>query len=407
MQTLKPVPVSGTFLFAAPHRAMFLSGGVVLLIAFVIWMIELTARAGLIGSIDMQLPAGWVHALLVGSGVFPFFMFGFLLTAMPRWQGVGDLPQASWLRAWRVLASGWGVVIAGLWLPGLLLVGLVVVFIGWSMIAMVLWRVAQAPRDDVVHARTVMWAILAGLPALAAWVVCAVTGDGRWARIAINVAFWWSLLPVFIAVSHRMIPFFSANVIADYVVIRPRWALAVLVGASFVHGALALTGLGVLSWITDAPAAAVALWLSWRWRIRPALSVPLLGMLHIGFAWLGMGFLLLAVQAAGASAGYFWLGLAPLHAIGIGFFASILLAMVSRVTLGHSGRPLKADRLTWGLFLALQVVVVLRITADLVPGVLSTTVMWLAAVGWLAIFTAWSVRYLPIYWRPRVDGKPG
>lgn len=407
MQTLKPVPAAGAFLLVAPHRPMFFSGGVLLLIAFALWMVELGARAGLVSTLAWPLPAGWLHALLVGSGVFPFFMFGFLLTAMPRWQGVGDLPKANWVRAWRVLASGWGLVIAGLWLPGLLLAGLVVVFVGWSMVSWVLWRVAQAPRDDVVHARTVTMAILAGLPALAAWVVCVATGDGMWARIAINIAFWWSLLPVFIAVSHRMIPFFSSSVLADYVVVRPRWALVVLVGASLTHGALALAGQNALTWIVDAPAAAVALWLSWRWRMRPALGVPLLGMLHIGFAWLGVGFLLFAVQAVAASTGHFWLGLAPLHALSIGFFASILLAMVSRVTLGHSGRPLKADRLTWGLFLGLQFVMILRLAADLVPWAMSAMLMFLAVTGWLVVFVAWSIRYLPIYWRPRVDGKPG
>lgn len=168
-----------------------------------------------------------------------------------------------------------------------------------------------------------------------------------------------------------------------------------------------MAGQGAYTWIVDLPAALVALWLSWQWRLLPALRVPLLGMLHLGFAWFGIGLALYAVQGLAAGFGVTVLGLAPLHALGVGFFASVLLAMVSRVTLGHSGRPLVADRLTWGLFLGLEAVVLTRLLADLVPWSWSGGVMLVAVLGWLGVFGAWSWRYLPIYWRARADGRPG
>jgi uncharacterized protein involved in response to NO len=130
-------------------------------------------------------------------------------------------------------------------------------------------------------------------------------------------------------------------------------------------------------------------------------------MLHVGFAWLGVALFLFAVQGIALSLGRPALGLAPLHALGAGFFGSVLLAMVSRVTLGHSGSKLTADRLTWGLFIGLEGVVVVRIVADLVPGEWSGGFMLAAVLGWIAVFAAWGVRYLPLYWRPRADGRPG
>jgi uncharacterized protein involved in response to NO len=103
---------------------------------------------------------------------------------------------------------------------------------------------------------------------------------------------------------------------------------------------------------------------------------------------------------------FIW-GLAPLHALTIGCFATLMLGMGTRVTLGHSGLPFDIDRVLTLLFVGIQLVAILRVSAD----ILSLAAMpWLyvaAAVLWLACFTPWVWRYLPAYWRPRADGRPG
>lgn len=398
---------SPSILFAAPHRPMFFLGGAMVLVAFVVWTIELAARVGLGSAPTWALPPTWMHALLVLAGVFPPFMFGFLLTAMPRWQGEHDLTPDAWLWPWRFLATGWVLSLVGLVLPGLLPLGLLLALVGWIAVERVLWRVAYNAHPQKLHARTVWWGLAAGGLGLASWLVFTLTGEGAFARFAIASGVWWFMLPVFFTVCHRMVPFFSSNIIENYEMVRPRWALGVVVGASVVHGALAIADLGSLTWIVDAPAAATALWLSWKWRLVPSLRVPLLGMLHIGFVWLGVGLALSAVQSFALMLGHAMLGLAPLHALGVGFFASVLLAMVSRVTLGHSGSKLVADRLTWSLFLGLELVAFVRVAAEIVPFAWSANLMLAAAVGWVAIFAAWALRYMPAYVRPRSDGRPG
>lgn len=398
--------VPGMMLFRAPHRAMFLGGCVMLLASFGLWAIEIAARAGFMGVMAWTLPPAWMHALLILCGVFPFFIFGFLLTAMPRWQGVADLVAHDWVWAWRLLASGWCMALAGLLLPGALVPGLLVVLAGWVMLLRVLGRVALHRNPDRTHALLTFSALIAGCVGLGAWLPAVVTQDGHWARIATQLGLWWFLLPVFFTVCHRMVPFFSANVIKPYVVVRPRWAFA-LVAASVVHGALAMGGHEDLAWIVDVPAASIALWLSWKWRLIAALKVALLGMLHVGFAWLGIGLVLFAVQGFAAMVDVHLFGLAPLHAIGLGYFGSILLAMVSRVTLGHSGQALKADRLTVMLFVTLQLVTLARLGADIGPASFSNGLMAASVAAWCLVFSAWAIRYAPSYWRARVDGKPG
>ena len=380
-------PAQSVF-FAAPHRPMFFSGGVMLLVAFALWTIELAARTGMWPAPPWVLPPAWMHAVLVLPGIFPFFMFGFLLTAMPRWQGEPDVTAAVWLTPWRLLAAGWAVVVAGLLVPGLLAVGLLIVLAGWVGVLRVLWRVAFNDNPNSLHARVVTCALAAGGLGVVAWFLFTVTGDGVWAGVAINAGLWWCLLPVFFTVCHRMIPFFSSSIIKEYTIVRPHWALYLVVAASVIHGALAMAEFDATTWLVDALAAAAV-------------------MLLVGFAWLGVAFVLSTVQSVAVMSGHWWLGLAPLHALGVGFFGSVLLGMVSRVTLGHSGGKLVADRLTWTLFLGLQVVTVVRLAAEFVPLSWSSVAMLVAVLGWLGVFGLWAMRYLPVYLRPRSDGRPG
>ena len=138
----------------------------------------------------------------------------------------------------------------------------------------------------------------------------------------------------------------------------------------------------------------------------------MLAVLHVAFLWLGLAMSLYAVQSLlllVSSGRTHVLGLAPLHALTIGLLASIVLAMASRVTLGHSGRELVADGVTWALFLGFQATAVVRVLGDTALGAaLGAGYLYIgAAVIWLACYAAWAMKYSPVYWRPRVDHKVG
>ena len=94
-----------------------------------------------------------------------------------------------------------------------------------------------------------------------------------------------------------------------------------------------------------------------------------------------------------------------MHAMFIGFFGSVLVAMVTRVTQGHSGRPLKMPALAWFAFAALQIVAVMRVVAEVAPDALFWQVA--SAIGWLLALLPWVTRIGRIYLSPRADGRPG
>ena len=142
------------------------------------------------------------------------------------------------------------------------------------------------------------------------------------------------LLPIYFTVCHRMFPFFAGAVIPA-IAGAPMWVLA------------AFWALAVLTWRWSSPrlrlavarrcAAGCTVRLGcWRWWPRAKPIPPLLRVLFLGFAWLPLAFALYAAQSLWfAPTGEFVLGRAPAHALFIGFFGSLLVAMVTRVTQGH------------------------------------------------------------------------
>jgi uncharacterized protein involved in response to NO len=102
------------------------------------------------------------------------------------------------------------------------------------------------------------------------------------------------------------------------------------------------------------------------------------------------------------------LGRAPIHALGMGFFGGMLIAMVTRVTMGHSGRPLAMDRVALACFVTAQVAAAARVLSELATA--PVAVQWLllgSIAAWLGAFGLWSARHAPIYLAPRSDGRPG
>jgi uncharacterized protein involved in response to NO len=116
----------------------------------------------------------------------------------------------------------------------------------------------------------------------------------------------------------------------------------------------------------------------------------------------------LARDGALVLTGEWALGRAPVHALGMGFFGGMLVAMVTRVTMGHSGRPLRMDRGMLACFVALQLGAASRVLSEIVQAPAFVQWFLLASVGlWVAAVAVWVQRVGVIYLNPRIDGKPG
>jgi uncharacterized protein involved in response to NO len=394
-------------LAAAPHRLLFLVGATNVLAAMIWWAMWLVAsRWQLLELTQPPIPAGWMHAIVMQYHVLPPFIFGFLLTVFPRWLSLAPLKPQRFLPVAVGLLGGQVLTLAGLaGSVALLRIGALFTICGWAYGTWLLTRLVVCAGGRPWHALSCLGALASGLVGLVAWLLLTLRIDAHVAMLAIKLGGVTMLLPIYFTVCHRMIPFFTNIVVRDYRIVRPMWTLGVAWLLTSLHLVLELSHAYHWTWLADAPLAALfgALLVAWR----PRTTVPaLLRVLFLGFAWLPVAFSLYAIQSAWfVVTGEFLLGRAPAHALFIGFFGSLLVAMVTRVTQGHSGRPLVLGGVATFAFVVVQLTAVTRVAAELLPDGLAWQAI--AALGWLLAFLPWVLRSAWIYVTPRADGQPG
>ena len=395
-------------LAAAPHRLMFFVGATNVLLAMTWWAIWLIdARWQMFDLPQPAIPAGWLHAVLMQYQVLPAFMFGFLLTVFPRWMNQRELKRTHYVPVGVGMFGGQLLTLIGLFagLP-LLKAGAALTFLGWSIGAAHLVRLAYRDQGRTMHALSCVFALSFGLLGLTAYMLFLQTLDAKLMFLSIKIGTGAVLLPIYFTVCHRMIAFFASGVIAHYKPQRPMWTLAAFWPLALLHVWLELRHAYEWLWLADAPMAILTGWLLAQWWPRDTSMPGLLRVLFIGFAWLPIAFALYGIQSLWfALNGDFILGRAPAHALFIGFFGSLLVAMVTRVTQGHSGRPLVLGRVAAFAFAIVQLTAVLRVVAELVPH--SLTWQAIAGIGWIVAFMPWVLRSAWIYLTPRADGRAG
>ena len=402
-------------LAAAPHRSLFLVGALQGVATMLWWVFDLAGRYGVVGTpFAWQVAPMWAHGFLMVYSFFPLFIFGFLFTTYPNWMNGEKIKPRHYLATCLSLMIGVVLFYFGLATDtAILAAGVVIMLVGWSVAIYTLLHVLiGASGQEKRHAIVTSIALLFGWLGVTAYLLWLLTESWTMLHFSRVAGIWFFLLPIVMTVSHRMIPFFSSRVLENYVIVRPYWILWLMLACSAGHGILQLSELSSYLWLVDFPLAFCALYLSFKWGLLRSFRVSLLAVLHISFAWLVLSMLLYGLQSLilmqGESKAMLF-GLAPLHALAIGFFAGMVLGMASRVTIGHSGRPLVLDNFTWLLFIGFQGAALLRVAADIVPTVAqhAPQLYLIAGMIWLACFALWAARYVPVYLRQRIDGKPG
>jgi uncharacterized protein involved in response to NO len=397
-------------LAAAPHRLLFFVGAANVLLAMAWWTAWLVdARWRVFGFAPPAAPAGWLHAVVMQYQLLPAFFFGFLLTVFPRWMNLPAPTRWHYVPVGIGLFGGQLLTLAGaLGHAPALRAGIVLTLAGWIVATTLLARLVWLDAARTWHAVSCLAALVLGGLGLAMFAAFLFGADARLAFAAIKIGTFGLLLPVYVTVAHRMFPFFAGNVVPGHQGWKPLPWLAAFWALCLVHLGLELVHGYAWLWIADAPLFALTTYWLWRnWpRARLAPVPPLLRVLFLGYAWLPVALALYLAQSLWfALDGAFVLGRAPAHALFVGFFGSLLVAMVTRVTQGHSGRPLELGRVAAIAFAAIQLVTILRLAAELLPDAMAWQAV--AGLGWLLAFAPWVVRSLRIYATPRVDGKPG
>ncbi len=388
----------GPVFFAAGFRPFFLFAAIDAAVMLPLWLVAWVGG----------LPLGVSYTAAVWHGHEMVFGFagaavgGFLLTAVPNWTNThhaSGRPLMAVFAAW--LAGRVAFSLGGLLPP------LVVAAIDLAYLPALALLVA-GPLLKAAKARNVAF-----LPILGVFWLCDL-------QIHLGIALGWGdpmagvhggiavLLVMIAVVGGRIIPSFTQNWLrmqGQAMEVRPigwieKWgavaSVAVAAGLDVVAPTSPAAGAALLA------AAAIHLVRMGRWHGWRTLANPILWVLHLGYLWLVVGMALLGLSsfsdALPASA--------AVHALTAGCVATMILGVMSRAALGHSGRPLLVSPLTVAAYVLLSAGAALRVVAPLFE---DAQVAFTHAGGtlWVLAWILFVVVYAPIVLRPRADGRPG
>jgi len=373
---------AGPALFSFGFRPFFLAAGSWAAFGILLWLPQYLGALTLpthFSALDWH-----IHEMLYGYVAAA--AAGFLLTAIPNW--TGRLPVTGWPLA----------ALALLWLAGRAAM-LVSAELGGLAAAVIdvsfLVTLAAVAAREIVAGRNwrnlrvliVLGVLIAGNVVFHAEVLLEGAADYG-IRIAIAAA-----VLLISVIGGRIVPSFTNNWLT-----RRNPGRKPVPFSRFDMIAIAVSALALIAWIA-APAHVVSgalliaaglmqgLRLA-RWAGERALADRLVLVLHVAYAFVPAGFLLLGASAltdaAPASAG--------VHAWTAGAFGLMTLAVMTRATLGHTGQTSRADRITGAIYVLVSCAAVTRIAVSYFPGYY-LDLLWAAAVLWIAAFAIFSVKY--------------
>jgi uncharacterized protein involved in response to NO len=389
MQTTAPIPFLSLGL-----RPFYLGAAVFAAVSVPLWM--WTWLGG------VELPAGvspfaWhVHEMLFGFAVA--VIAGFLLTAARTWTGQ-PMPAGAelaglfllWVSARVSLLAGYQTL--GMWLDLLFLPVLAL------RLALPLWRSRN-------HRNLFVVAVLLLLAAANALYHGAARGSlaAGFAPVAVAVAVDVLML-LMTVIGGRVIPAFSGNAIPG---LNPRsWPTVEVASIGAVVAVIAIDA--SRPWLGTAmqPVLSPLLWLAavalvlrlWGWRVWRTAPNPLLAILPLSYLWIPIHLTLRA-----------WLGAEPglvpsvaAHALTVGAMGGLMLGMMTRSALGHTGRPLRAGPLEIVCFIAVHAAAIARVAAPLSGSGRQSLWLLVSALLWSLAFATFALGYLPILTRRRAD----
>lgn len=377
-------------LFGYPFRIFFLSLTVLALIAIPLWLLVVTGALDL----PLALPGVFWHQHEMLFGFLSAAIAGFLLTAVCVWTQTERMHGARLVALWLVWLAGRLLLALGGDLPVWLVQGvnlaffpLIVLDAGWRV-----WHARQRRQLMLMVVLGLLWAMQIGF---------VFSFDRQF--VAGGLVMAMALISI---VGGRITPAFSAGWLRgqggnpEAVKIRPRLDLAVLLSMIALLATL-LVGwtplIGIVALVSSVlMLIRLAGWKGWLTRAE-----PLLWSLHLSMLWIPVS---LALLAGDMLLG--WSGGAWLHAAGVGAVGGLILAVIARVTLGHTGRAMVLPKGMVLAFIAIHVATLVRVVTAL-EGLPWMSGLFASAVLWELAFLLFLLRYTSILASPRVDGKPG
>ena len=382
--------------FRGGFRPFFACGALWAMVALTLWLGALSGIFTLPTHFD---PLAW-HRHEMLFGFVGAIIAGFLLTAIPNWTGrlpIAGGPLAALFGLW--LAARGAVLFSaylGPLVAALLDVGFYVVLAALAAREVF----ASKNRNIPIVVLVLLFAIANALDHIAA--ARMIDDDGVGSRAAIVI-----VIVMISLIGGRVVPSFTRNWLAKQGAQR---GLPTQPGR-FDIVVIAATAIAMAGWLIAPLSSSVGFLLLSaatlqavrlaRWGGVHAWRDPLVLVLHVGYAWVPVGLCLLGLSIVGTAVPVS----GAIHALTAGAMATMILAVTTRATLGHTGRELKASGATTMIYILVTAGALGRVAAPLLPMDYMLAVK-LAGIAWGGAFLLFVLVYGPKLVGPRPDGRP-
>lgn len=387
-------------LFACGFRPFFLLAGFDALINMAVWL-TVFLDPGLWPL--RTVPAMYWHAHEMLFGFASAAIAGFLLTAVPGWTGrtsYSGAPLVFLITLW--LAGRFAMAPLGL-LPPVAADAIDLAFFPAMILVLAPPLVRARKFRNLPFVGILALLFLANLCFHLGMNGVLAAGEQIGLGIAIDV-----VMILIVIIGGRIIPAFTKSGLARYgIAIRPqgnRWIEILSIGSiiTVLLGDLAMPLSAANGLVALIAALAQTLRLV-RWHGHRSTRDPLIWVLHLGYGWLAIGLLLKAIWLmAAAPFAEKWI-----HALTIGAFATMILAVMTRASLGHTGRALIARPHVAACYAMISISALIRILAPAAFPLRYGAVITISALLWMAAFGIFLQVFAPILCKPRADGRPG
>lgn len=386
---------------AMGFRPFFLSAAAYAAVATAAWLHALRTGYNPSGSL---LPLNLWHAHEMVFGFTLAVVAGFLLTAARNWTGRNTVHGWPLFALWLLWLAGRASMLGLLPLPAAAIALLQIAFPIALLCAV--GRVivqARSRRNYGVLAVLTLFAFAAVATHMQS------VGLSTWSAGAAIHGALHLLILLNVVIGARIIPLFTRNRVGDPSIHGVPALDRVATAAAALTVPLAVLDVGGVRAVTPllvgvATVSGVLQLARMRtWGVAQALRIPMLAVLHVGYAWIGIGQLLLAASLVlpGLSE------TVALHALTIGTIGMMTLGMMARVTLGHTGRAIESGPALQGAFVMMGVAALARLSAEVLPASLLVGTWFVSG----SLFVLALLVYLIAAWKPlttpRPDGKAG
>lgn len=389
-QTSGHLRLTGYPLWRLGFRPFYLLAAAFAALAVPLWVARYFGHAAGLLHADMN----WhMHEMLFGFAIA--VIVGFLYTAARNWTG-------RWTPRHGHLAA-----LTALWLAGRLAMlfapPMLAAFVDIPFLPLAAWPLYRVLKRAGNRRNLFLPGLLGLLTLINVAFHCAVLG---WLDIAPMRAIEAGILVVVViesVIGGRVIPMFTANAVKDAKPVmragRDRISIVLIAMASLAWVFLPLSPLTAA--LNFAAACSQSVRLA-GWKSHLTWRNPLLWILHLSYAWIVVGFFLLSLSALGLTP-----STAAFHSLAVGSMGGLVIGMITRTALGHTGRPLKAGTGETAAYVLIQLGVASRLCAAFDVLGHRNGALFLAAACWSAAFLLYLVIYGPYLFRPRIDGKEG